>query len=70
MLEMRNVRPAFEVINKLEELPIGYTKIDCHVIWDIKLGENFRHKAQLVADGRKTETCHMSLIVQWYQGIQ
>ena len=28
----------------------------CHVIWDIKLGENFRRKARLVAGGHTTET--------------
>jgi len=35
--EMRNVK-----INKgSEEDLIGYAKVDCHVIWDVKLGANF-----------------------------
>ena len=56
MLEMKNVRPAFEVFRgKPGDLPIGYSKIDCHVIWDVKLGENFRRKARFVAGGHKTQ---------------
>ena len=55
MAEMKNVRPAFEVHEgKVEDL-IGYQKVDCHIIWDIKLGENFRRKARLVAGGHKTD---------------
>ena len=34
---------------------IGYQEITTHFIFDIKLGENFRRKARLVADGHKTE---------------
>jgi hypothetical protein len=34
----------------------GYQEITTHWIFDIKLGENFRQKARLVADGHKTET--------------
>ena len=56
MLEMENIRPAFDKFDgRLGDLPIGYTKIDCHVIWDIKLGENFRRKARFVAGGHKTQ---------------
>ena len=32
----------------------GYQKITGHIIFDVKLGENFRHKARYVADGHKT----------------
>ena len=56
--EMKNVRIAFEIyegdINELVKK--GFTKIDCHMIFDIKMGENFRRKARLVAGGHKTET--------------
>ena len=46
MLEMKNVRPAFEVFDgSMDKIPIGFTQIECHVIWDIKFGENFRRKA-------------------------
>ena len=56
MLEMKNVRPAFEVFDKnIGQLPIGYTRINCHVIWDVKLGENFRRKARFVAGGHQTQ---------------
>ena len=55
-MEMKNVRPAFkrydDDVNKL----VGYQKIKCHMIFDIKLGENFRRKARLVGGGYTTET--------------
>ena len=55
--EMRNVRPAFEKWEKKEgDLPPAYQKIKCHFIFDIKMGENFRRKARLVANGNETET--------------
>jgi hypothetical protein len=52
--EMANVRVAFEEYDG-EGLPVGYKKINCHMIFDVKLGENFRRKARLVAQGNKTE---------------
>jgi hypothetical protein len=55
--EMRNVRPAFEVWDKSEsEIPVGYQRIWCHMIFDVKMGENFRRKALFVAGGHTTET--------------
>ena len=54
---MRNVRPAFEVWEKdFEHIPPGYQQIKCHMIFDIKMGENFRRKARFVAGGHTTET--------------
>ena len=52
---MKNVRPAFEAYegNK-EDLPPGYQQIKCQMIFDIKLGENFRRKARLVGGGHTT----------------
>ena len=35
---------------------IGYQKMTLHMIFDIKMSENFRRKARLVADGHKTNT--------------
>ena len=35
---------------------IGYHKITGHLIFDIKMGENFRRKARFVADVHMTET--------------
>jgi hypothetical protein len=37
-------------------LPPGYQKITSHMIFDIKMGKNFRRKARFVADGHKTKT--------------
>ncbi len=37
-------------------MPPGYQKITCHMIFDVKMGENFRRKARFVADGHKTKT--------------
>ena len=55
-LEMKNVRIAFEVydgdISDLKE----YQKINCHMIFDIKMSDNFRRKARMVAGGHQTET--------------
>ena len=55
--EMRNVRPAFKVWEKdVEHIPLGYQQIKCHMIFDVKMGENFRCKARFVAGGHTTET--------------
>ena len=53
---MVNIRPALEVWENEEDELIGYQKIKCHLIFDIKLGENFRRKARYVAGGHTTET--------------
>ena len=34
---------------------VGYQEIDLHMIFYIKLGENFRHKSRLVAGENKKE---------------
>ena len=52
--EMKNVRIAFEEFQG-PGIPVGHKKIDCHMIFDVKLGENYRRKARLVAGGHKTE---------------
>ena len=39
MAEMKNVRPAFEVYEGKEKDLVGYQKVDCHIIWEIKFGE-------------------------------
>ena len=53
---MKNVRPAFEVFEGgVEQLPSGFQEIKCHMIFDIKIGENFCRKARLVAGGHATE---------------
>ena len=55
--EMRNVSPSFEVWEKdVEHIPPGYQQIKGHMIFDVKMGENFRCKARFVAGGHPTET--------------
>jgi hypothetical protein len=53
---MKTVRPAFELHEGVIRDLIGYQKITCHLIFDVKLGENFRRKAQYVAGGHMTRT--------------
>jgi len=55
--ELKNVMPAFERWEGKEgELPPGFQRIKCHFIFDGKMGEDFRRKARLVANGNETET--------------
>ena len=54
--EMKNVRIAFKVFEGEEKyiLP-GFQEVKCHMIFDIKMGEKSRCKAQMVAGGHTTE---------------
>ncbi len=52
--EMREVRIAFNILPDGGSAPIGYQKIPCHTIFDIKM-EDFRQKTRLVAGGHLTE---------------
>ena len=56
--EMPKIINATEVHEGEEQVLIddGFKEITGHVIFDIKLGENFRRKARFVADGHKTDT--------------
>ena len=55
--EMKKIKEmeAFKIYNGKPEDLFGYKQISTHMIFDIKLGENFRRKARLVADGHKTD---------------
>ena len=54
---MRNVRIAFEEFNgDKQDIPPGYQYVDCHIIFDVKMGKNFRRKARMVAGGHTTIT--------------
>jgi hypothetical protein len=69
VLEMSNVRVAFEEYDgeltqdgkpkgyKLTQdgKPKGYKIVSTHMVFDVKLGENYRRKARLVADGHKND---------------
>jgi len=52
--EMKNVRVAFKILMDDQSVPIGYQKIPCHMVFDIKM-EDFTRKARLVAGGHKTD---------------
>ena len=55
-LEMPKIRQAMRLFDGDPKSLIGYQQITGHIIFDIKLGENFRRKARYVADGHKTDT--------------
>jgi hypothetical protein len=49
--EMVNVLPAFTVYEGDPKTLVGFQFIRCHMIFDVKLGKNFRRKARFVAGG-------------------
>ena len=52
---MENVRVAFEQFTEpLSQMKPGFKNLTCHLIFEVKLSENFRRKARFVADGHKT----------------
>ena len=53
-LEMKNVRVAFEEFDGNPNSLVGYTQITGHLVFNVKLGENFRRMARHCADGHKT----------------
>ena len=38
-----------------EDIPPGYQFLNCHMIFDIKMGKGFRRKACMVTGGHMTE---------------
>jgi hypothetical protein len=50
---MKEVRKAFDILPDDTTVPIGYQKIPCHMIFDVKM-EDFKRKARLVAGGHWT----------------
>ena len=54
--EINNVRIAFEVFEgDVATLPPNYSEVKCHMIFDVKMGKNFRRKARIVAGGYTTD---------------
>jgi hypothetical protein len=51
---MKNNRVAFEVHEGDTDELVGYQNISGHLVFDVKLGQNFRRKATYCADGHKT----------------
>jgi len=53
--DMTNVRIAFAEFDKsFSDILPGYKKLNCHIIFEVKISENFRRKALFVADGYLT----------------
>ena len=53
---MHNVRIAFEEFDcPLSQMLPGFKKLNCHLIFDVKLSEIFRQKARFIADGHMTK---------------
>ena len=53
---MRNVRIIFEEFDRpLAEMLARNTKLNCHLIFEVKLSENFRRKVRFVVDGDRTK---------------
>ena len=53
---MNKVRVAVQESSVSPEKLIGHQEIGLHIIFDIKLGENFRRKARMGAGGHTTKT--------------
>ena len=51
--EMKNVMPAFEFRDD-DKMPVGYEKIRCHMVFDVKIGDLTR-KARFCANGNETD---------------
>jgi Reverse transcriptase (RNA-dependent DNA polymerase) len=64
--EMRNCSSAFDILPNGAVVPVGYTKIRCHMIFDIKM--DFTLKARFVAGGHLTdppkETVYSSVVTR------
>lgn len=52
--EMADNRHAFDEHEGDPKELVGFTEITGHLVFDVKLGENFRRKARFCADGHKT----------------
>ncbi len=52
--EMKDVCVAFKILPDGQSAPIGYQRIPCHMIFDVKM-KDFRRKARLVAGGHRIE---------------
>ena len=53
---MKNLRIAFETYEGYTNELVGYQEITGYIVFDNKLGENFRQKARYCADGHETES--------------
>ena len=50
-----NVRIDFELYEgNVQDLPTGYQEVSCHLIFDVKIGENLCRKPRIVEVGNNT----------------
>ena len=63
------MRIYFEVYgSNVEDLPTGYQEVSCHIIFDLKMGNSFHHKEQIVAGIQNNTTPSLftySPLVYW-----
>ena len=48
---MKKIIPALKILEEGSKPPVGYQKITCHMIFDVKM--DFYRKARFVAGGHK-----------------
>jgi hypothetical protein len=66
--EMKNVMPAFEFRDD-DKMPVGYKKIQCHMVFDVKIGDLTR-KTRFVLMAMRLILPKNLHSQQWFQGIQ
>ena len=52
--EMQSIEVAFNVLEEEERIPVGYKKIRCHMVFDVKF--DLTRKARFVAGGHMCDT--------------
>ena len=52
--EVGTVKVAFDVLDDNQPVPVGYSYMECHMIFDIKI-DGFKRKARIVAGGHMLE---------------
>jgi len=55
---LKNIRVAFKPLEDHENSPIGYTEIDCHMVFDVKM--DYTRTFGLVAGGHVTDPIDVS----------
>ena len=53
---MDNFKVTFELYEGYHSKLVGYNPVGTHLIFDVKLGENFKRMARFVADGNHSKT--------------
>jgi hypothetical protein len=52
---MDNVRVAFDILGDKDEIAPGFQKINCHMVFDVKMGSLRRKCCLVVAGGHVTD---------------